>query len=256
MRAAYLPGDMGSLKATVSGSLLSRKQVRVVPLRPGPVSTMFRSLALETPKREASLLSMRRMIAYSLPGFQRVELAHHGGGDLLDDLRLFGGEILAPTARARLPIELALPFHVLGDRLPGVPLDRPRQLAGVHLYPEGEVQATHGSEGVGSQVFVEDHRLGALVGFVGAPGILHVAKVLLGRSARHGLGALVGEAPDPRAAAPPLPAVLPRGVQRGRHYVSGISDKQDHPALRQRLHQERGPHAAARLLDYEVVLRT
>src|SRR5215212_4285554 len=195
---------MGSLKATVSGNLLSRKQVRVVPLRPGPVSTMFRSLAsgtLGAPKREVSLLSMRRMIAYSLPGFQRVELAHHWGGDLLDDLRLFGGEILAPTTRARLTVELALPFHVLGDGLPGVLLDRPRQLVGVHLYPEGGVQAPHGSEGVGPQVFVEDHRPWALVGVVCAPGILHVAKVLLGRSARHGLGALVGEAPDPRAAA-------------------------------------------------------
>src|SRR5918999_3733816 len=130
---------MGSLKATVSGSLLSRKQVRVVPLRPGPVSTMLRSLAsgtLVAPKREASLFSMRRMIAYSSPGFQRVKLAHHGGGDLLDDLRLSGGEILAPAARARLPVELALPFHVLGDGLPGVLLHGSRQIVRVHLYPD------------------------------------------------------------------------------------------------------------------------
>jgi hypothetical protein len=51
--------------------LLSRKHVRVVPLRPGPVNTMFLSLASGTlcaAKREASLLSMRRMIAYSIPG--------------------------------------------------------------------------------------------------------------------------------------------------------------------------------------------
>src|ERR687893_1178258 len=41
--SAYLPGLMGSLRAMVFGSLLSRWHVSVVPLRPGPVITMFLS---------------------------------------------------------------------------------------------------------------------------------------------------------------------------------------------------------------------
>src|SRR5215208_2970182 len=207
------------------------------------------------PPRRAPGVLLRRCRDKPSNRRRGVELAQHGGGDLFDDLRLFGGEILAPAAGRGLAVELALAFHVLGDRFPRVPLHGPLQLPYVHLYSEGRVQAPHASQGVGAELFVEYRRLVALVGVECPAGVLHVAQVLLGRPARHGLRALVGEAPASRAAAPLLPAVLLGRVQRGRHDVSRVADQEYHPALGQRLHQERRPHAAAGFLDHQIVLR-
>src|SRR5215211_477114 len=278
MRLAYLPGAMGSLRATASGSLLSRKQVRVVPLRPGPVSTMFLSLAsgtLLTPVRHASFFNMRAMITYPGPGVfvlctgaisettgetlpGRVEPAHDGGGYLFDHLRLPGGQVLAPAARRALAVELAFPLHVLGDGLPGLLLHSPGQFLVFDFYPQSGVEALHGPQGVCPELLVEDERLGTLVGVVGLLSPLHVPQVLFGGSAHHGVRLFGGEGFSSRPAAPPLfflPAALPRGVEGGRHDVPGVADQQDHPALGQSLHQERRPHAAARLFDHQVVLR-
>src|SRR3712207_9116667 len=82
-----------------------------------------------------------------------------------------------------------------------------------------------------SQLLVEDYRFGTCVGAEGAAGVLHVAQVLLGGPAGDGLRALVREAPPPGVAAPPLPALLPGGVEGGRHHVAGGADQEDHAAL-------------------------
>src|SRR5215217_2315006 len=190
MRSAYLPGAMGSLNATVSGSLLSRKQVSVVPLRPGPVSTMFLSFLeiLIIPVRTASLFNMRRMIAHPGPdvsvsvrnlaslssGFWRIELTHDGGGYLLDYLRLPGRQVVAPTTRRGLSIELAFPLHILGDSLPRLLLHRPGQFLVLGFYPQSSVQSLHGFKCFGPELLVEDQRLGTRVGVVGVSGPLHV----------------------------------------------------------------------------------
>src|SRR5215212_449365 len=244
MRSAYLPGAMGSLRATASGSLFSRKQVRVVPLRPGPVSTMFLSLAsgtLLTPVRHASFFNMRAMISHPGPGVLvlctgaimgrrarllpgRVEPAHDGGGYLFDYLGLPGGQVLPPAARRGLAVEFAFTLHVLGDGLPGLLLHRPGQFLVFDFYPQSGVEALHGPQGVGSELLVEDERLGSLVGVVGLLGPLHVPQVLFGGSAHHGVRLFGTQGFSSRPAAPPLfflPAALPRGVEGGRHDVPG-----------------------------------
>ena len=119
---------------------------------------------------------------------------------------------------------------------------------------EVRVEAAHGGGGVGDQVLVADQGLPSPVGLEGPAGGADAPHVGAGPQAGEGLGFAVGEglAVD-RAAAEALavPAALAGGVQHRGNHVPGVPDQEHHAALGERLHQERRPDRAVRLLDDE-----
>src|SRR5215211_9521828 len=136
-------------------------------------------------------------------------------------------------------------------------LDGPRKLTFVDGYPERRVDTPHGAEGVGPQVLVADHHLGALVGVVGLFGVASVLHVDVGPAPRERVGVFVGQRialPSAFVLALVEPVSLTGSVQRRGHHVPWVPDQEYHAALGQGLHEQGGPDRAVRLLDNEEVV--
>src|ERR671910_141671 len=75
-----------------------------------------------------------------------IEGLEQGRRGPLDYPHLLGAQILPPTARSCLPIELALAFVLLGDVLPGVLFHYPDHLLLAYLDPKRRVEPLHGAQ--------------------------------------------------------------------------------------------------------------
>src|SRR5215210_8094602 len=78
----------------------------------------------------------------------RVELLQQRSRYLLHDRYLIGGEVFPPASWGRLAVELPLSLLFLRYVLPGVLLDRLREIFPCYLDPQRRVEALHGAEGI------------------------------------------------------------------------------------------------------------
>src|SRR5215204_4758461 len=178
----------------------------------------------------------------------RVKLSQQGSGYALHYLRLLGRQILLPAPGSGLAVELALPFFLLRDVLPGVLLHRSGQLFLLHGDLKPRVDAFHGPQSVRPEPLVLDQHLTSFVSIVGLFSLSYVFHVLLGPDGYGYAGTI------PLFSSPVLPTAFPVSVVPRGDDVPGVSDQKHHPALWQRLHQQGRTHRTPRLLDHQVVV--
>src|SRR5215217_5429840 len=77
-----------------------------------------------------------------------IELCEERSSNLLDYPRLLGGQVLPPTPRGGLAVELALPLVLLRDVLPRVLLHHPRQLPLFYRDTQRRVDPLHGLQSI------------------------------------------------------------------------------------------------------------
>src|ERR671910_1625628 len=186
----------------------------------------------------------------------RIELVQERPRNLLDDLDLPCGQVLPPASWLRLAPLLTLALLLLWYVLPGVLLDRARELGFLHWYLQRRVDALHRPQGIRPQVLVSDEDLESPVGVVGQLGISDVPHVPPGLALHEGVRPALGQrrrlllAAFPHQVGGPGPFLV--GIEVGGDDVPRIADEQDHTTLGQGLHEQRGPHRALRLLDDQV----
>src|SRR5918993_4323737 len=106
-----------------------------------------------------------------------VELPEEGACHHFHYLGLLGGQVLPPASWLRLAPLLTLALLLLWYVLPGVHLDRSRELGLLHRYLQRRVDALHRLQGIGAEILVADHYLVTAVGSVSLPGLLYLLHV-------------------------------------------------------------------------------